>query len=391
MRIPKLSAFVFWFNKARRELKKFFNQSRMDTSGSLNQDTDLNGRFCYNPFRQFDVYETGKVYTCCSAWLPTPVGNLKSMDVMDIWNSRSLQAIRESIFDGSFRYCDHKVCPLIQNGTLPEIKEVKKNLAFKDILEEKRTVLHELPTFINLCNDTSCNLSCPSCRTSQVLHTQGAQFEKSKHLQDKMVQQVFSKPTDRYFMVNVTGSGDPFASHVFRDFLFNLNGKDFPNMSISLQTNGVLLTPKNWKKLHKIHQNIESVLVSFDAGTEATYNITRRGGHWPTLQKNIHSLSQFRQQGELKFLRMDFVVQRANFREMPKFIALAKKYAVDRASFSMVLDWETWSVSEYQQQCVWDRRHPEFEDFIEVMRHPAFDEPFVDLGNISEYRNYALS
>ncbi len=264
-------------------------------------------------------------------------------------------------------------------------------MGFKEIIETGRLKLDEPPTFINLCNDESCNLFCPSCRREKINHPKGREFEKRQHIQNAITQQLFAEPTDREFRVNVTGSGDPFASAVFRNFLYTLKGEDFPNLSIHLQTNGVLLTPRNWQRMNKIHQNIATILVSLDAGTEATYNITRRGGNWTILQENILRLGELRKINELKHLRLDFVVQEANYREMEKFIHIGKSVNADKVNFSMVLDWGTWTRKEYEQKCIWKQDHPDFEDFIKILHKPIFEDPIVNLGNLTEYRTRALS
>ena len=85
-------------------------------TGTRQTPAPLRNRFCPNPFKQIDLEESGAAFTCCSSWLPTPIGNLDHSPVMDIWNGSVIQSIRESIFDGSFRYCRHDRCPVIQNG-----------------------------------------------------------------------------------------------------------------------------------------------------------------------------------------------------------------------------------------------------------------------------------
>lgn len=381
-----LNTFKFYADRLRRFVRRMANRGQRDSEGTLNTERNLQGRFCRNPFVQLDVYEDGKLYSCCSTWLPTSIGNLNRMSVAEAWNSPTSRQIRESIFDGSFSYCHHKVCPKIQQGALPTLEEARQELALREVIDRRQTHLEELPYFINLCNDASCNLYCPSCRVQRINYPHGKQYEKRQHLQDKITQELFSQPTDRDFTVNVTGSGDPFASAVFREFLFGLNGEDFPNMHINLQTNGVLLTPRNWQRMEKIHRNIATILISFDAATEETYRVTRRGGNWQWLLDNTARLGQLRQSGELGLLRLDFVVQRANYREMPAFVALAKSLGADQVAFSMVLDWGTWSIAEYEQQCIWKQDHPEFEAFISVLEDPVFDDPIVALGNLTEYR-----
>ena len=384
-----LNTFKFWADSLRRFVRRQVHKGMRDSEGTINTEHNLEGRFCRNPFVQLDVYEDGRLYSCCSSWLPTPIGNLKSGSVVDSWNSNASQKIRESIFDGSFRYCHQKVCPMIQQDNLPTIEEARKDPFLRDIIDKRQTRLEVLPTFVNLCNDASCNLFCPSCRTQRINYPNGKEYEKRQHLQDKITQELFSRPTDHPFTVNVTGSGDPFASAVFRDFLYKLEGKDFPNMRINLQTNGVLLTPRNWQRMEKIHDNIATILVSFDAALPETYAITRRGGNWDLLQENVKRLGELRARGELGLLRLDFVVQRANYREMPAFVELGKALGADQVSFSMVLDWGTWSIAEYEKQCIWKEDHPQFTDFIRVLEDPILDDPMVVLGNITEYRAMA--
>lgn len=351
----------------------------------------LEGRFCPNPFKQIDLEESGVAFTCCSSWLPTPIGNLKHSPVMDIWNGETIKRIRESIFDGSFRYCRHDRCPVIQNGELPTLEEAAKDPLFTRIINERLTEVDRPPVFVNFVNDRSCNLYCPSCRTERINHQDGPESREIGRIQDRLLEPYLSEPNDLHFILSITGSGDPFASRVYRNLLYSLKGSDFPNMKIALQTNGVLLTPRNWQRMQAIHDNILSVIISFDAATEETYNVTRRGGHWPTLLENAARMGELHKQGAVKILRFDFVVQKANFREMNAFVHLARSLGADRANFSQMFDWGTWSKDRFMDQCVWQQDHPLFEEFMEVMRDPLFDDPFVDMGNMSDIRSMAFA
>jgi len=358
--------------------------------GGAGLPAPLEGRFCGNPFKQIDLEEAGVAFSCCSSWLPTPIGNLNHGSVMDFWNGSVIQSIRESIFDGSFRYCRHDRCPVIQNGELPTLEEAAKDPLFTRIINERSTVVDRPPVFVNLVNDRSCNLYCPSCRTERINHRDGPETREISRLQQRLLEPYLSEPNDLFFILSITGSGDPFASRVYRDLLYSLEGSDFPNMQIALQTNGVLLTPRNWRRMQAIHRNIVSVIISFDAASEETYAITRRGGHWATLLENAAQMGELRKRGEVKVLRFDFVVQKANFREMHAFVDLARSLGAGRACFSRLFNWGTWSRDGFLDQCVWEKGHPLHDEFQEVMRDPVFDDPFVDLGNMSEFRAAAL-
>jgi len=355
------------------------------------EQAPLKGRFCPNPFNQIDLEESGVAYTCCSGWLPTPMGNLKQAGLMELWNGPTMQRIRASIFDGSFRYCRHDRCPMIQNGSLPSLEEAAKDPLFTRIIDEKRTTLDGPPAFINLVNDRSCNLHCPSCRSDRINHTEGAQYEEIARLQKSLLEPYLNSPNEQHFTLSITGSGDPFASRAYRELLYSLNGRDFPNMKIALQTNGVLLTPRNWQRMKAIHDNISSIIISFDAATDETYQQTRRGGHWQTLLANAQRMGEIRARGETRKLRFDFVVQKANFREMHEFVEMSRSLGADQAYFSRLLDWGTWPKDIFMDQCVWEEGHPMYGEFMEVMRDPLFDDPFVDMGNMSDIRSMAFA
>jgi sulfatase maturation enzyme AslB (radical SAM superfamily) len=358
---------------------------------AITDRTPLQGRFCPNPFNQIDLEEGGVAYTCCSGWLPTPMGNLKQNSLMESWNGETMKRIRESIFDGSFRYCRHDRCPMIQNDSLPTLAQARNDPLFTRIIDEKATRLERPPTFINLVNDRSCNLHCPSCRRERINHTEGAVYEETALLQKRLLEPYLATPNDQHFTLSVTGSGDPFASRVYRELLYSLKGSDFPNMKIALQTNGVLLTPRNWERMKGVHDNISSIIISMDAATEETYKLTRRGGHWKTLMDNAARMGEIRSRGECRKLRFDFVVQKENFREMKDFVVLSKSLGADEAYFSRLLDWGTWPKDTFMEQCVWEEGHPLRDEFMEVMRNPVFDDPYVDMGNMSDLRTLALN
>lgn len=350
----------------------------------------LKDRFCGRPFDSFELQENGSVHLCCPAWLRQRAGNLHDSTAAEIWNSAAAQEIRRGILDGTFRHCNRELCPEIQAGTLPSRAAAAANPRYRAIMESGQTVLSGIPPFINLANDKSCNLSCPSCRTQRIQFNDGPGYDARKRLQDRIVAAFFTAPTEQPFIVNVTGSGDPFASRIFRDFLFDLDKAKFPRMQVNLQTNGVLFTEKTWANLRKIHGAIGSVLVSFDAASEATYAITRRGGDWKQLLENMEFLAERRRQGAFGDLILYFVVQKANFREMPAFVRVGKRFAADRVYFSRALNWGTWSAAEHEDQSVWNPHHPLYAEFTRVMADPALDDPVVFLGNVADARRAAL-
>jgi len=365
---------------------RFFKKNRPS-----DLDANLEGRFCAKPFESIEMQENGSIYLCCPVWVPTRAGNLVSGNAREIWNSERARDIRGAILDGSFAYCNKTLCPEIQAGTLPTIKEAKKDPFVREVIEQKKTVIDGIPRFLNMSHDRSCNLSCPSCRTQKISHVKGMAYNLTKKLHDKFVGEFLDEPSEQDFTLSVTGSGDPFGSRVFREFLRDFDGAKFPNMKVNLQTNGVLLNAKEWQRIAGIHPNVNAVIVSFDAARPETYDITRRGGHWGELIKNMEMIGELRREGTVKHLRLDYVVQDVNFREMEAFVELAKRFSPDVIYFSRAAFWGTWTQAEFKEKCVWEPDHPEHGEFVDMISRPVFDDPVVTLGNLSQFRREALA
>ena len=98
-------------------------------------------------------------------------------------------------------------------------------------------VLSSKPHNIKLNHDRSCNLSCPFCREC----IYAADDTESKRLQSIANQVILPLLTEAE-VVEITGSGDAFASKHFRYIMQHINTRDFPNLKIDLFTNGIMFT-----------------------------------------------------------------------------------------------------------------------------------------------------
>lgn len=356
---------------------------------SLNSQQDLRGRFCERPFELMEIHREFYAFACCPSWVPTIIGNCETSDLMQVWNSQKAKAVRAGVLDGSFRHCDHRECPRIQTGTLPRVEDLPPR--YRQIYDEGKLVLDHLPHRVALCYDDSCNLSCPSCRAEKIMDFEGEEFERKIRFTDKLMTQLLEHATQQTVWLRVTGSGDPVASKVFRHLLAGLDGKNLPNLKIVLQTNAVMLTRKVWDEMRGIHGNVHSISISIDAASEATYAKTRRLGNWRQLWKNVAFIADLRREGVIKSLDFNFVVQTENYREMGEFVTICTGAGqVNTIFFSLANDWGSWSPAEYVRQCIWKTDHPEFEEFLAVLRDPRLAHPSVDLGNLTAYRERAL-
>ena len=113
---------------------------------------------CTVPFGYSEVFKD-RHYLCCPGWLPESVyetGNMKTD-----FHSKKSNSIRESIIDGSYKYCSSTQCPHLSN-----IKQGKQiDGRFIPKTENNIQRLRDNTSFnnINLCFDESCTFSFQAC------------------------------------------------------------------------------------------------------------------------------------------------------------------------------------------------------------------------------------
>ncbi len=345
--------------------------------------------FCSKPFEWFEVTQLngrGGVYLCCPSWLDTPIGNLQYQAVSEIWNGEKAQDIRRSILDGSFRYCNRYRCSFLQNesGPIKRIEEVKDR-DLKAVIEKNLTTLPHGPKQIVCTYDRSCNLSCPSCRTEVVVESESKQ--EISNIQQRIQDEALKDAS----YLHISGSGDPFGSPFFRKWLQTMKRQDMPNLErIHLQTNGLLWTPAMWGTIAgEIQQLVRSAEISIDAAIPETYSINRRGGNFEQLFANLEFISELRRNGPLESVKISMVVQENNFMEMPDFVRVGRRFNFDTVYFSQLVNWGTFSEEEFASRAIHLPGHPRHAEFVNLLRNEIFDEPLVDLGNLTKTRNSA--
>ena len=311
------------------------------------------GQYCLSPFAMIEVTLNGDVRMCgCGAWMPTTIGNLTKTTLQDMLTSELAQQIRQSIVDGSYVYCNEKFCGVITNNELNTIDTVPINIAalFDDVSK------FEMPHHISVQGDETCNLSCPSCRT-QVKKTPPNQ-QQAQQLVGKIISDnLFSQATDQKIKLEVSGTGEVFASPMLMNFINSIDPSQFPNLELNIGTNG-LMCEQNWHRLGTMQQSVKKITVSIDAATASTYKKIRRGGDWQNLLNAMNFLQDKKhQQGIALHTRM--IVQQQNYLEMESFYQLCQQFDVDVVEYSRLQNWGTWRGLQFRSHDVFDPAHPE--------------------------------
>lgn len=385
----------------KNDLASYYLKRKWELSmrGSIKNAKNLKGKYCIRPFAYADIGNDYALRCCCQSWMHKDFGDLYNNSIKEVWNSPIAQDIRTSILDGTYKYCNWHQCPLYSNPdkylyTKDDLKKVAekefKNLApwIQMIIEEK-THMEKLPAIINCCYDDTCNLKCPSCRTKMIVYNDGPEYEMLSEFQKKLLAGIDNHLRENHVRISLAGQGDPFASKIYREILFNVDGEKYPKLEISLQTNGNLMHRENWEKMEKIHKNISYIIISIDAMREETYKKIRVNGNFDNLMKNIQMIAEFKKNGLVKELNLAYVVQQKNYREMIDAINMSKELCVDNIIFNLITDWSTWPLNEFKEQAIWRTEHPEFNEFLKVLKDPVFMEKPVDAGNLIQYINMA--
>jgi MoaA/NifB/PqqE/SkfB family radical SAM enzyme len=332
---------------------------------------DLKGHICTRPFEWLEIHPGGQTFLCCPSWLKTSLGNILSSPLEKIWNGPEAVAIRKSILNGSFHYCKKSRCPKLMTRTAPVLLPgMVPDDVVMEAIAEGRTTLHYRPKTLNLCFDPSCNLACPSCRSTPSTLS-GEENEKIA-----LLCRIISEDTGREAQnLTLSGTGDPFASSPFRSLLQGFRASDFPLLkTIHLHTNGQLWDEKMWSTMREIHPYVKSAEISVDAATPGTY-AANRGGDFVRLLRNLEFISRLPID-----LKISMVVQANNFREMPAFAAIGQKLGFS-VYFGRLVNWGTFTREEFQTRAVHQPGHPEHALFLEILLKVA-DMPRVDLGNL---------
>ena len=319
---------------------------------------DKSKLICATPFGYTEVFDKEQ-FLCCPGWLKEDI--YETDNIYKNFNSTKSQEIRESILDGSYKYCDENQCPHL--GGLKQNKFLDNRFVYKTKETLKKYKPISKINMVNFCFDRSCNLQCPSCR-SELINYLG----KDRNSVENKLKQVNEEISGTIKRLYLSGSADPFYSKSFRQFLINFDPNKYPMMErIHIHTNGLLWTEKLWNRMKKIHPYAKSCEISIDAATKDTYeNKTRIGGKWDVLLERLKFIVKI---PTIQHYIFSFVVQDTNYKEMYNFYKLIRDLGWDRKKtknifFNHITNWGTYSDLEYESKDVSNPKNKLHEDFL---------------------------
>lgn len=74
---------------------------------------------------------------------------------------------------------------------------------------------------------------------------------------------------------------------------------------------------------------------------------------------------------------MNFVVQKANFREMHEFVAMANGFSADHIWFQRVVNYGAYDEATFADVDVTAPTHPDHAELLAILRHPVMASPII--------------
>lgn len=338
---------------------------------------------CSSISRYLEIHSTGDISICCYSWLPEYCGNIITDSIDDILNNANRLSMIKDMDNGKFTNCnDH--CPFI-NSILTDNKNTGNFIVPLGMLPQDKK---NKPLVISFSYDKSCNLQCPTCRDSLILHKVGDnQLLVDIHSGvEKLVDYLLAQGEN--IVLNITGSGDAFASPTYWNYLKTLSSKSFrKNLSIKLMTNGILMTSNKWDEIKNIRDNITHINVSIDAFTPDVYSKIRINGSKTTLDKNLKVLNELIRNKNFKNLKSwqtNFTVQKNNYTEMIDYTRWQLSYdQLSTVFFNYVAKWGHMNDTLYDQLTL---NETDKVLLKKILSDTIFDNKKIMLGNLNSFK-----
>ena len=336
---------------------------------------------CHVPFSKIEIHTDGHITLCCAEFMPAAAGNILTDTVDEILENVTRTAVLENMLAGEFSHCNDK-CPALATYLTTN----KKRYILKPIEVLRELAKKKIFTIV-LTYDRSCNLQCPSCRNNLILYKLtdlSPDAVRVAAIHAKAVALITALKDRGYdILLNITGSGDPFASPLFWNYLQELSTQQLPdNFRIHLSTNGILMTKYSWEKIRPLLKHIDMISVSIDAAKEDTYNKIRKNGNFSRLKSNLNIVDDMainREFGSNFKCNTNYVVQSGNYQEIKEYAAWMLSYkSMSSIVFSLVENWRHWSADEFEQM----RNMP---GLSAIITDPIFNNPRIFLGIVSSF------
>lgn len=310
---------------------------------------------CNIPEKTLTIDNQGNCLLCvCDGWLPISVGHIMNFNSLEeIWQTDLAKRIQKDVADKKYTWCSVDYCGI-------------KNM--------NKVMPHY---YISINIDESCNLQCPTCRSSFMNFTNGKIYENKLAWANHIIKLI--EDFQKTATIAISGNGDPFASLIYRPLLMSIKPRDEHRYRV--MTNGLLL--KKLLTKTSIYNNIDEYSISIDAGDAETYEKVRLRGKWDNLLENLNFLKE-KLKDKNKFVNLNFCLHKENLSSLLNFVKLVEKYEWIGTIHPM----ENWgTINNFNQENILRSDHHLFGEAVKKLKIASNSKRILLQGILKELIN----
>lgn len=286
------------------------------------------------------------------------LGNLRDNTMAEVYNSEAAKRFRQTLIDGTYDYCNEENCPYMANNILEsqliEIKEIP-----------------EYPEIVSLAYDRRCNYHCTCCISR-------CDSKMDPAVREKVEGEIRAAlPYVKTFSAN--GLGEFFVSDSMMELVSEWKPEEIEGAKFELETNGSLFYKENWEKVKNIGNADLSVTLTVHSFEEAAYQyLSGTKMKISRMVENLNFVKKLREEGKINFLEIAMVMQERNFRTLPEFISRClNEFGADKVRVRRFLPEKAMDENIEWFFDIRNPLHPYHQEYLEVMKHPIFNDPRV--------------
>lgn len=292
------------------------------------------------------------------------IGNLIDSTLPELYHGEAAKKIRERLLKQDYSQCSVDDCHYLMMG---EIQNMQVELG----------EVPEYPEELYLAFENGCNYRCKSCTVHNYL--KGKTKEELEHNYD-IIEQRIREGLPYAKRVSANGVGELFVSKRILKLLSEWKPiAPIEDCSVLLETNGSLFDEEHWKQIENLGQYNLHVSISVMSFDEPTYQ-RLSGVNYPIerIENNLRFVKSLREKGIINYLEIATVVQVENFRELPEFARRCiEEFGADYVRLRPYKNWGGQNKIEGFFTNLRNPKHPYYEEYKEVMKHPNLQHPKV--------------
>lgn len=332
---------------------------------------------CKEAFRTVTIANDGWLYPCCQGPVEEPLGTLLIGGANKVWNSTRARLFQLSIINKTYTFCNLSLCKLDETNLDKESERINNMQSY------------DIPDSTIIAFDKTCNFNCKSCRTCLINENNN---KKKTQLYNNITKKLYKdKWLSRTKQLVLATQGEVLYSNAYKKILFSnkLKGLEL----ITIYTNGALLNKSTFDKIYRNLKKNEVKNIGFnisvDSIEEETYQTLRPNGNLKALKNNLENLSKEKKNNKISWVSVVFVLQRANYKELPKLVKYVSDLGFERLEVLKIFNWGTYTKDEFKNISMFDEFDNPLPELEEVLNDPIFKSVNIVLGgNVFKNETY---